>query len=670
MTKKAIIKINIQWLMNHRAEKNLPGVSIAEVLENNDEYMVAKSSLGTVTIFFNDKSVNEDKITADVNAAFESVFADVSQPYDINTEPLEDEDAKLFLSLLSGKYSNKKYLFDDAEDFNEDSVFAKAVNEIENELNTLVGGKEFKNLIEEILRITPEIKRKETYDVFKNRCYLFSIGEGFGLTKYLNILANTLAKTGLCKMSSDAVKEVSLDSPAQKSSFDDAESALDSGSETSVKVLCIDVSEWIGSTETGNFKKFLRLAEKHRDEFIMVFRVPFLEKYTLAEIEESLSDVVSIKTVSVPPLTTAELKTYAKNSLENRGYKVVNSAWKYFDQRIAEERSDGRFYGLNTVNKVVKEIIFNKQLDNTEKRVTNDTISPYNMKSICRKPVSTNLSGEKELDALVGNEQIKQKVKEIIAQIENATKNGSKDRPCIHMKFVGNPGTGKTTVARIIGKILKEKGILRCGNFYEHMARDLCGKFIGETSPKTASICRDALGSVLFIDEAYSLYRGGRDSKDYGLEALDTLIAEMENHRDDLVVILAGYTDEMEVLMQGNSGLRSRIPYSIEFPNFTKDELYRIFIDMVGKKHKYDETLAEAAKRYFDSIPDSVLNQKSFSNARFVRNLYERTWAKASMRCQLEGTNKTVFTKDDFERASQEKEFDFGATNRRPKIGF
>ena len=154
------------------------------------------------------------------------------------------------------------------------------------------------------------------------------------------------------------------------------------------------------------------------------------------------------------------------------------------------------------------------------------------------------------------------------------------ERPCIHMRFVGNPGTGKTTVARIIGKILKEKGVLRIGNFYEYAGRDFCGRYVGETAPKTASICRDAYGSVLFIDEAYSLYRGDDNSRDYGREALDTLIAEMENHRNDFVVIMAGYTDDMDKLMAGNMGLASRMPYTIEFPNFTREQLYEIFESM------------------------------------------------------------------------------------------
>ena len=138
---------------------------------------------------------------------------------------------------------------------------------------------------------------------------------------------------------------------------------------------------------------------------------------------------------------------------------------------------------------------------------------------------------------------------------------------------------------------------------------------------------------------------------------MDTLIAEMENHRNDFVVIMAGYTDDIRKLMAGNAGLASRMPYNIEFPNFTRDQLYEIFMNMTKSKFKYDKNLLPAVKEYFASMPEESFKSKDFSNARFVRNLFERTWAKASMRCQLENNSAVVLTKDDFERASADKEF-------------
>ena len=173
------------------------------------------------------------------------------------------------------------------------------------------------------------------------------------------------------------------------------------------------------------------------------------------------------------------------------------------------------------------------------------------------------------------------------------------------MRFVGNHGTGKTTIARILGKILQEHGVLRNGNFYEYKGRDFCGRYIGETAPKTSAMCRDAYGSVLFIDEAYSLYNGEDDSRDYGKEAIDTMVAEMENHRNDMVIIMAGYPDDMKRLMKANSGLASRMPYTLEFPNYSREQLFEIFMQMVKRSFTYEDALTEAACDYFMELPDA-----------------------------------------------------------------
>ena len=132
---------------------------------------------------------------------------------------------------------------------------------------------------------------------------------------------------------------------------------------------------------------------------------------------------------------------------------------------------------------------------------------------------------------------------------------------------------------------------------------------------------------------------------------------------------MAGYTDDMDKLMQGNAGLASRMPYVIEFPNFTREQLYDIFVSMVKGRFKYDDDLLPVVKEYFNNIPDEVINSKEFSNARFVRNLFERTWAKASMRCQLGKIGTISLTKDDFERSTSDKEFTF-MMKKKNKIGF
>jgi AAA+ superfamily predicted ATPase len=283
-------------------------------------------------------------------------------------------------------------------------------------------------------------------------------------------------------------------------------------------------------------------------------------------------------------------------------------------------------------------------------------------------------SPRRELDELVGLKSVKEKVFEIVEQIKTQKRLCAKGRrvrrPSIHMLFTGNPGTGKTTVARIVARILRDEGILRKGHLIEVRGRDLCGEYIGQTAPKTSAVCRDAYGSVLFIDEAYSLFRGDGNDKDFGREALDTLIAEMENHRDDLCVIMAGYTDEMETMLGGNSGLKSRIPFTVDFPNYTKDELWRIFFAMVGDSFEYEKPLEKAVRTFFDGIPDEAISGKGFSNARFVRNLYERTWGKAAYRSRLDDGEIKILASD-LAGAAEEREFRqlLEKTVRKP-IGF
>lgn len=423
-------------------------------------------------------------------------------------------------------------------------------------------------------------------------------------------------------------------------------------------MLSIDISEWMTKITDKSFRDFLSVIDDHMEENIIVFRVPFVEKEILNRLKREIGDVLFVRDISFVPFDQQELTRCAENSLQKRGFSMEEEAWDVFYARITEEKNDGRFYGINTVNKVIREMIYRKQLDNALHEVDDTIIKKSEILGLAATYSTNEKTGLAMLDDFVGMEAIRDRVEEIVAQIEMAARDHRLGPPCIHMRFVGNPGTGKTTVARVIGRILKEKGILRNGNFFEYSGRDFCGRYVGETAPKTASMCRDAYGSVLFIDEAYSLYRGeGYGTADYGREAIDTLIAEMENHRSDLVVIMAGYTDEMEQLMKANAGLESRMPYVIEFPNYTREQLLAIFMQMVQRSFRFQDGFEEAAGEYFNSLPDEVIASKEFSNARFVRNLFERTWGKAVLRSQLNKEDPSLLTREDFRLASAEKEF-------------
>jgi probable Rubsico expression protein CbbX len=196
------------------------------------------------------------------------------------------------------------------------------------------------------------------------------------------------------------------------------------------------------------------------------------------------------------------------------------------------------------------------------------------------------------------------------------------------MSFTGNPGTGKTTVAMRMADLLHRLGYLRRGHVVNVSRDDLVGQYIGHTAPKTKEVVKKAMGGVLFIDEAYNLYRP-ENERDYGHEAIEILLQVMENHRDDLVVILAGYTGAMAKFFQSNPGFRSRIAHHIDFPDFQDDELLEIAKLMLAEQHY---TLTPAAEQALHDYIARRREQPHFANARSIRNALDRARLRQAMR--------------------------------------
>ena len=245
-------------------------------------------------------------------------------------------------------------------------------------------------------------------------------------------------------------------------------------------------------------------------------------------------------------------------------------------------------------------------------------------------------SADDQLNALIGLTSVKEEIKALASFVKvqkMREKKGMKTSPVsYHCVFTGSPGTGKTTVARIVSEIYKELGILKKGHLVETDRSGLVAEYVGQTAVKTNKIIDSALDGVLFIDEAYSLVDGG--NSDYGKEAISTLLKRMEDDRERLVVILAGYTEDMKRFIDSNPGLQSRFNRYIEFPDYSVDELYQIF-NLIANKYEYHLT-KEASGILYSTLQNAVANKnKSFGNGRYVRNLFERAIEQQAKRLSI-----------------------------------
>ena len=238
-----------------------------------------------------------------------------------------------------------------------------------------------------------------------------------------------------------------------------------------------------------------------------------------------------------------------------------------------------------------------------------------------------------ELDRdLVGLKPVKQRIRDIAALLVidklRAGLGLQAQNPSLHMCFSGNPGTGKTTVALRMAQILHRLGYVRKGHVVSVTRDDLVGQYIGHTAPKTKEVLKKAMGGVLFIDEAYYLYRP-ENERDYGQEAIEILLQVMENHRDDLVVILAGYQDRMNTFFQSNPGMSSRIAHHLEFPDYDSPELLHIAQSMLQQQgYRFSDQAEQAFERYLQLR----LQQPHFANARSVRNALDRARLRQASR--------------------------------------
>lgn len=288
-------------------------------------------------------------------------------------------------------------------------------------------------------------------------------------------------------------------------------------------------------------------------------------------------------------------------------------------------------------NSIIEKVLFNQ----TENIIEANSIPKYERNKTIDEIFE-------DLNSLIGLDNIKESLKELVSfmQFKNKTKDSLNIKNTnLHMVFLGNPGTGKTTVARMVAGILYNLKYIKQNKLIEVSAKDLIGQYVGQTAPKTMSVVEKALGGVLFIDEAYSL-ASSSSGNSFNEECVSTLIQAMENYRNDFVVIFAGYKKEMDAFLKSNSGIISRIGYTLDFKDYTIDELVLILKSMFKKSGFLVEKNAIIKAK---KIIEDFAQTENFGNARFVRNLYEKTiikHAKNTKNTTSKKALKTITTED------------------------
>ncbi|MFF0339839.1 AAA family ATPase [Kribbella sp. NPDC004875] len=379
----------------------------------------------------------------------------------------------------------------------------------------------------------------------------------------------------------------------------------------------------------------IQLMETHRDNLVVVMAGYPKEMYSLVDSNPGIRSRVRTF-VNFPDYTDAELHQIFLQAAEQAGFVLGEGVSELVLADLRKVPRAPGFGNARTVRTMLERIAtlqavrlaaLESPTMEQVRTIERDDVADLAEESIGDLP--RHEDPRSELQAMTGLAGVKETVERLAAEAQADMLRAKAGMPPAersrHMVFTGNPGTGKTTVARLLAEIYRDLGLLGVGQLVETSGNELMGKYIGQTAPKVQRAVDQALGGVLFIDEAYTL----ADRHSYGADALATLIQLMEEHRDDLVVVLAGYTEQMEGLFLQNPGLRSRLPTTVEFPDYSLPELQEIF-EFQSQKAGY--LLGDGVVERVGSLLERVRRAPEFGNGRDVRNLFEATVSQQSVR--------------------------------------
>ena len=419
--------------------------------------------------------------------------------------------------------------------------------------------------------------------------FLFTGNPGTGKTTVARCLADMLYRAGAIEQ--NKLVEVSRNDLVSKYAGNTAPQTQEVVERALGGVLFVDEAYALVTGDGDNYGKealdtLVRLIENHKDRLAVIFAGYAKETEELLQQNTGLKSRFN-RRIDFPDYSEDELLLIAQQIAAKRAYTMSAGAERAFREVMAREKLKPGFANARTAAELMQ-AAFERHALHAEEEMTRN---PDYLHTLTEADFGVRFDAQEnqsldalraQLDGLIGLDSVKTAVRKQIARLnflrqeaDAAGKPFDLGSERLHLCFTGGPGTGKTTVARLYAQILKSLGVLASGHMVEATRADLVAAYMGQSAPKTRQLCQSAYGGVLFIDEAYSLFHGAQD--EFGKEAIGELIVQMENERSRLVVILAGYSREMQEFFSANSGIRSRIGQTIEFPDYSADELWQIF---------------------------------------------------------------------------------------------
>lgn len=560
---------------------------------------------------------------------------------DLDNIHIHDEKALSEKALVEKDESPKREKTLNCEDRNSGSL-----EEALEKLDKLIGLDNVKTEIERIVQLIKyENNRANVLGIEKNsnQCYHFVFlgNPGTGKTTVARLIGDIFYYLGI--LEKGQLVEVDRSSIVGRFIGETAKLTKKAIDKAMGGILFIDEAYSLakggeGSNDYGAeaIEVLIKAMEDNRDKFTVILAGYTKEMRNLMKLNPGLKSRINLE-IEFEDYKDSELVEIAKSMASDDYYKIDEDGEKAFLEKIKIEKIDENFANARAARNILESAIREKAFRIGDSKVSKEelvTLSPDDFGISFEFNVRDKMEQlQNELSDLVGLEDVKNIVKGIINTLEFQHRKKElgmeSEGISLNMIFTGNPGTGKTTVARILGKILNTIGVLKKGHMVEVTRSDLVGQYVGQTAPKTLNKIKEAYGGILFIDEAYSL--NGSNGNDFGKEAISALIKEMEDSRDKLIVIMAGYTKEMKELINLNPGMESRIKFIIEFSDYNKNELMDIF-ERLCEKESY--TITKEAKKQLQIMFENEYNNrdKNFGNGRLVRKYFEKIKMKQADR--------------------------------------